>query len=88
MHFCSSGKKPGTAWDARHSSPKLININIDSIEAECKTSIEKELHVMEKGCANADADLRTEQGANGQNSQNNANKTINYLFSSCNVDVD
>ena len=66
---------------------KLININIDSIQAECKTNIEKELHMVEKGCANMDADLKTKQGANGQNGQNNANKTINYFFLSSNVDA-
>ena len=38
--------------------------------------------------ANMDADLKTKQGANGQNSQNNSNKTINYFFSSSNVDTD
>ena len=46
---------------------KLININIDSIQAEvaeCKTNsgntresnIIQEIHVVEKGCANMDAD--------------------------------
>ena len=44
--------------------------------------------MVEKGCANMDADLKTKQGANGQNGQNNANKTINYFFSSSNVDAD
>ena len=70
---------------------KLININIDSIQAEiveCKTNIEKELHVGEGGCENADVDLKTKQGTNGQNSQNNANKAINYFFSSSTVDAD
>ena len=67
---------------------KLININIDSKQAECKTNIEKELHVVEKGCANTDADLKTKQGANSQNGHNNANKTINYFFSSSNIDAD
>ena len=46
------------------------------------------MHVEEKGCANTDADLKTKQGANGQNSQNNVNKTINYFFLSSNVDAD
>ena len=70
---------------------KLINMNIDSIQAEiveCKTNIEKELHMVEIGCANMDADLKTKQDASSQNSQNNANKTINYFFSSSNVDAD
>ena len=70
---------------------KLININIDSIRAkvvECKTNVIQEMHVVEKGCANMDVDLKTKQGANSQNSQNNAIKKINYFFSSSNVDAD
>ena len=58
---------------------KLININIDSIQAdimECKTNIEHEMHVVEKGWANTDADLKIKQGANGHNCQNNTIKTI------------
>ena len=69
---------------------KLININIYSIQvemAECKTNIEQEMHAGEKGCANTDTDSKTKQGANSQNSQNNANKSINYFFSSSNVDA-
>ena len=68
---------------------KLININIDSIHTEvveCKGNIEQEMHMVEKGCANTD--LKTKQGVNGQNGQNNANKTINYFFSSSNVEAD
>ena len=53
---------------------KLININIDSIqaeEAECKTNmgdmrkanIEQDIHAVEKGCANTDPDFKTKQGA-------------------------
>ena len=37
---------------------------------------------------NTDADMKTKQEANGQNDQNNANKSINYFFSSSNVDAD
>ena len=69
---------------------KFINTNIDSIQAEvveCKTNIEQETHVVEKGCANMDADLKTKQDTNGQNSQNNAIKTINFFFTSSNVDA-
>ena len=57
----------------RHTAAlKLININIDSIQAEvleCKTNIEQETHAVEKGCADTDADLKTKQGANSQNSK-------------------
>ena len=32
--------------------------------------------MVEKGCANMGADLKTKQGTNSQNGQNNANKTL------------
>ena len=70
---------------------KLININIDSIQVEMveyKTNTGQEMHAVKEGCANTDADSKTKQGANFQNSQNNANKPINYFFSSSNVDAD
>ena len=70
---------------------KLININIDSIQAETaeyKTKTEQEMHTGKEGCANTDADSKTKQGTNGQNSQNNVNKPINYFFSSSNIDAD
>ena len=62
---------------------KLINVNIDSIQAEVaesKTNIEQETHAVEESCANMDTESKTKQGANGQGSQNNANKTTNYFF--------
>ena len=43
---------------------------------------------MKKGCANTDADSKIKQGANGQSSQDNANKTTNYFFLSPNVEAD
>ena len=70
---------------------KLFNINIDSIQvgmAEHKTNIEQEMHMVEEGCTNTDADSKTKQGANSQNSHNNTNKPINYFFSSSNIDAD
>ena len=78
---------------------KLININIDSIQAEvaeCKTNtdnmrkanIEWDMHAVEKGCANTDTAFKTKQGANGQNSHNNANQITNYFFASSDVDAD
>ena len=69
---------------------KLININIGSIQTEvveCKTNTEQEMHGVEEGCANMDADLKTKQDANGQDGQNNAIKQINYFFLSSNVDA-
>ena len=53
-----------------------------------KTNTKQKIHMMEEGCANTDADSKTKQGANGQNSQNNVNKPINYFFSSSNLDAD
>ena len=35
-----------------------------------------------------DAGVITKQGANGQNDQNNSNKSINYFYSSNNIDAD
>ena len=78
---------------------KLINVNIDSIQAEvveCKTNtgymresnIEKEMHAVEKCCANTDADSKIKHGTNGHSGQDNANKTTNYFFSSANVEAD
>ena len=40
---------------------KLININIDSIQAEIaeyKTNTEQEMHMVKEGCANTDADSK------------------------------
>ena len=58
------------------AAPKLININIDFIQAEvveCKTNssnsresnITQEMHVVEKGCANMDADSKIKHSVNG-----------------------
>ena len=70
---------------------KIIILNIDSIQvevAECKTNTKWEMHVVAKACTNTDRGVKTKQDANDQNSQSNANKSINYLFSSSNVDED
>ena len=70
---------------------KLFNISIDSIQvemAEHKTNTEQGTHTVKEGCTNTDADSKTKQGTNSQNSQNNANKPINYFFSSSNIDAD
>ena len=70
---------------------KLININIDSIQAgvaECKTNIVQEMHAVEKGCTNTDADSKIKQSTNGQTKQGNANKKTNYFLSSPNAEVD
>ena len=78
---------------------KLINVNIDSIqaeEAECKTNTgdvresnrTQEMHVMEKGCTNMDMDSKIKHSANGQNYKDNVNKVTNYFLSSPNVEAD
>ena len=78
---------------------KLINVNIDSIQAEvaeCKTNtgdarksnITQETHVGEKGCADTDADSKSKHSTNGQNNQDNAYKVTNYFLSSPNVEAD
>ena len=70
---------------------KITNPNIDSIQvevAECKTNTKQEMHMVAKACANTDAGVKTKQDANGQYGQNNTNISINYLFSSSNVDED
>ena len=78
---------------------KLINVNIDSIQAEvaeCKTNtgdmresnITQEMHVGKKGCANTETDSKSKQSANSQNDQDNAYKVTNYFLLSPNVEVD
>ena len=49
---------------------KIINLNIDSIQAEvteCKTNTKQEMHTVSKGCTNMDAGVNTQRDANGQN---------------------
>ena len=43
---------------------------------------------MSKGCTNMATGDHTTQNANGQNGQTTTNKSINYFFSSDNVDAD
>ena len=69
----------------------IINLNIDSINAEiaeCKTNRRKATHAVAEGCTNTDAGASTKQDANGQNDQNKSNKSINYFYSSNNIDSD
>ena len=46
------------------------------------------MHNVSKDCTNTDADVITKQDANGQNSQNNTSKSINYFFSLADIDAD
>ena len=69
----------------------IINLNIYSIQAEiaeCKPNRGQETHAVTEGCANMDTGVITTQDANGQNDQNNSNKSINYFYSSNNIDAD
>ena len=46
---------------------KIINLNIDSIQAEvaeCKTNTKQEMHTVSKGHTNMDAGVNTQQDAN------------------------
>ena len=69
----------------------IINLNIDSIQAEvaeCTTNIRQEMQIVSKGCAKMATDDLTTQNTNSQNGQANTNKSINYFLSSDNVDAD
>ena len=69
----------------------IINLNIESTQAEiseCKSNIGQETHVVAEGSTNMDTGIITKQDANGQNDQNNSNKSINYFYSSNNIDAD
>ena len=56
--------------------------------AEYKTKTGQEMQTISKGCINMDTDVITKQDANGQNGQNNTSKSINYFFSSADIDAD
>ena len=67
----------------------IINLNIDSIQEEikdCKTNRGQETHADTKDCTNKDAHSTAKQDGNGK--QHQANKSINYFYSSNNTDAD
>ena len=77
---------------------KIININIDSIQAakeECNTNIgdteesntTQKAHVVEKSCTNTDADSKVDNNVNGHNDNNNVNTLTNYFLSSPHVEA-
>ena len=69
----------------------IINLNIDSIQAEitkCKTNRGQETYAVAEGCTNRDMGVINKQDVNGQNNQNNSNKSINYFHSSKDTDAD
>ena len=68
---------------------KLITLNIDSIQKEirdCKTNRGQETHADIEDCTNKDVHSTFKQDGNGQHHQ--ANKLINYCYSSNNTDED
>ena len=67
---------------------KILNINIDSIQAEvgsCKTNREQETHKVMEGCTNIYTVGVSKQTANGQTQ---SKKSINYFYSSKNTEAD
>ena len=77
---------------------KIININIDSIQATeegCNTNIgydkepniKQDMHVGVSSCTNMDADLKIDNNANGH-SYTNVNTLTNYFLSSPNIKAD
>ena len=69
----------------------IINLNIDSIQAEImsgKTNRGQETHTIAEGCTNRNTAGIIKQDANGQNGQNQSDKSINYFYSSENTDAD
>ena len=84
------------------AAPKIINVNIDSIQAvgmqkeECNTNIDdakesnttQEAHVMKEGCTNMDGDLKVDNNINSYNNNTNVNTLTNYFLSSPNVKED
>ena len=67
---------------------KMLNLNIDSIQAEigsCKTNREQETHKVTEGCTNINTVGVIKQTANGQIQ---SNKLINYFYSSKNTEAD
>ena len=87
---------PGTA------ALNLINLNIDSIQtlaAECKTNKEQETHIGIEACTNTnttrDEDSKNnnvsidiKQDTNSHNHPGDMHISINYFYSSNNVDAD
>ena len=81
---------------------KIINVNIDSIQAtgmwkeECNTNIgyakeantRQEAHVMNEGCTNMDGDSKVDNNTNGYNNNTNVNTLTNYFLSLPNVKED
>ena len=69
----------------------IININTDSIQKEirnCKANRGQEMHAVTEDCTNKDAQSAVKQDDNGQQHHSQANKLINYFYSSNNTVAD
>ena len=53
-----------------------------------KTNRGQEIHTITEGCTNRNKVGVIKQDANGQNDHNKSNKSINYFYSSANMEVD
>ena len=93
--FCSSRKSQALLGILDTAAPKIININIDSIQAveeKCNTNIGKsnrtqEAPVVEKSCTNTKADSKVDTNAKSHNAKTNVNSLTNCFFSSPNVEA-
>ena len=69
----------------------IINLNIDSIQKEirnCKANRGQEMHDVTEDCTNKDVQSAVKQDDNGQQHHSQANKLINYFYSSNNTVAD
>ena len=78
---------------------KIININIDSIQAAEEKSntnsgdagesnTTKQVPVAEKSCTNMKADSKVNNNIKGHNINTNVNSLTNYFFSSPNIEAE
>ena len=70
------------------TSLDIIKVNIDSIQAECKTNNKQEMQTNAHSCKNIEKDVINKQDTNGQKDQNTPINPINYFASSSNTDAD
>ena len=78
------------AQNARHSAAlNIINLNIDSIQKgirNCKANRGQEMYAVTEDCTNKDAQsVQSNKMSNGQQHHSQANKLINYFYSSNNT---
>ena len=80
----------------------IVNVNIDSIEAEgtqketCNTNvsvaktanIKQETHGAKKSCTNTDENLKNTNNVNRLDSNTNTNTLTNYFLSFPNIEID